>query len=131
MNTSLIKLVMAGVVFGLLPVVASAELVAMQDSELRDTHGQGLVINIGNGPLSTLPMYSVAIPELSEMNVVIGPVAVSERLGNFKTNHPNALPALGAKFTTTINTAVLTPLNEILAMGSLRFLAPIQIVQVP
>jgi len=132
MNKTLIKSALIASVLGFAPL-ASAQLAAMDDAEMRSINGQGFVLEVGNALFGGGPLLSLAIPEVSDLNLVVGNIPVSAMVGNFKTNHPTLILSVSTQFTSVMNNLILPPINGLVAGIPLvgGMVAPIVLVHAP
>ncbi len=82
-----------------LPLPAMAAMTEMADSELADVSGQAYVVEFGP--------FEHAIPDLTERNVAIGPIAVSDAARSVEAGHPNLTDQVRQGVVTSTNSALL------------------------
>ena len=82
-----------------LPLPAMAAMTEMADSELADVSGQAYLVEFGR--------YERTIPDLTERNVAIGPIAVSDAARSVEAGHPNLTDQVRQGVVTSTNSALL------------------------
>lgn len=95
-----------------LPLPAMAAMTEMADSELADVSGQAYVVEFGS--------FEHAIPDLTESNVAIGPIAVSDAARSVEAGHPN--------LTDQVRQGVITSTNSALVAGKLTLVGSVATV---
>jgi hypothetical protein len=83
-----------------LPLPAMAAMTEMADTELADVSGQAYVVEFGR--------FEHAIPDLTERNVVIGPIAVSDAARSVEADYPNLTGLARQGAVTATNAAIVS-----------------------
>ena len=97
-----------------LPLPAMAAMTEMADSELADVSGQAYLVEFGR--------YERTIPDLTERNVAIGPIAVSDAARSVEAGLPN--------LTDQVRQGVVSSTNSALAAGKLALVGSVATVPV-
>ena len=82
-----------------LPLPAMAAMTEMADSELADVSGQAYLVEFGR--------YERTIPDLTERNVAIGPIALSDAARSVEAGLPNLTDQVRQGVVTSTNSALL------------------------
>lgn len=95
-----------------LPLPAMAAMTEMADSELADVSGQAYVAEFGN--------FEKSFPDLTERNVIVGPIALSDAARSVEEDYPN--------LTAQVRQGVVTSTNSALVAGKLALVASVATV---
>lgn len=90
-----------------LPLPAMAAMTEMADSELADVSGQAYVVEFGR--------YERSIADLTERNVVIGPLDVSGAAEGIEEDYPRVTASVRQGAVTTTNTALVAGKTAVIA----------------
>ncbi len=95
-----------------LPLPAMAAMTEMADSELADVSGQAYVAEFGK--------FDKSFPDLTDRNVVVGPLALSDAARSAEEDHPN--------LTALVRQGVVTSTNSALVAGKLALVSSVATV---